>query len=571
MSFLDPKPLTAGSAAAQASDPATPLGAALNSAYGQGLFIVSGNDLAGAVSSIVAAGGGVLYVPEGATVTTSTVTVLPDEVTGVRVDGEIVCTADVSVFTRDGEALDSSTNITAPILAGQRTVSAATTNLAIDDWVFVVSADTLPGSGDKLGYLRKVKAVDATTVTFDSPIPRDMPDSTRRLRKIRMANPITVYGSGTIRYSDPAAAFSAMLKFTFCQDVQVRDLTLRDGGHNAVRLSHVAGFKVDCRIDNFIDNIAQGHIGYGVNAEGGTRDGRVLGGISRCRHAFTTNVGPNHPAFGFYGEPENIDVYPTTRACTDKALDTHRAGWGIRMRINDKGSGGGIQIRSDATHAEGVMDGNYIGQALAIGPGIVFPPTIGPLKVLNHQGPGVTVMSDVRFTSFPDFQKVTGELFAFSNGAKITTTPDVRVCKAASDTVVNNSTAHVAATGLTFMVEANATYKVEGTVIYGASQAGDLSLSWAAPAGAAMDWTVNALSTGSTSTGGSIVRAHKLIGESAPLGGVAVGTKIIATPGGLLTVGATGGAVTLKFAQATADATDATIYTGSHLIVSRVS
>ncbi len=362
------------------------------------LFPVAGNNLTAAIEAIEAAGAGILYVPGGQTVTTTATTVLPNAVTGLRIDGTVVCTANVTIFKREGSGVGGSIDITAPIVAGARTVSCTPTGSVVGDLVFVVSADTLPGATDKLGYLRYIKSLTEGTVTFDAPIPREMASSTRRYRKIIPAAPITIDGSGTVGYNNQEGT-SAVFIFLFCEKVTIAStLTVSTGGDTAIAIQHTVGFDVNARIDNFRDEVENGHNGYGVNCGGASRDGHVGGHISHCRHGFTTNVGPENAEFNFYGEPENVYVDAVVSDCTNSSYDSHRAGWGISYWLNQKGTGGGIKVRCDAvTVLGGNVDGSWITPGVLVEPNIVVPPKIGPINLLNISGTAVELLGPAYF------------------------------------------------------------------------------------------------------------------------------------------------------------------------------
>jgi hypothetical protein len=161
---------------------------------------------------------------------------------------------------------------------------------------------------------------------------------------------------------------------------------------------------------------------------------------------------------------------------------------------------------------------------------------------------------------------------SFSVGSrKVLTDLDIpRLAKSTADVVVNNSGSLVAATGLVFNVAANAVYEVEGAIIYAASTAADITFGWTYPASAAMDWSANGLSTGTTSPTSSVARQPKGISETSPIGGAGVASKIFAYPKGLLVTGATAGVLQLTFAQLVAEASDATVFAGSYLKLTRL-
>lgn len=528
------------------------------------------SDVSAAISSIVSRGSGIIRVPSGVTLSVSETIQLPNEVRAVIVDGTVSAAANVTVFRRDGLPVGSNISITAPISAGARTVSANPASLAVGDWVFVVSTDTLPGTTDKLGYMRQVRSLSETTVTFDTPIPRDMPDSSRRMRKIDLASPILFGGNGSITQSNPQAFSASLISLWFCRDVTIsKPLRLRDGGGPAINYNHVVGFQSDPYIDNFIDDLANSHVGYGHNVGGGSRDGYIGGIVSRVRHAFTTNVGGSHPSFVFYGEPENILVEPVTRYCTDKALDTHRAGWGIKLRARDTGSGGGVQVRADNCYVEATVDGNFVGDVVTVWSYVTVPPRIGPVVAAYCTGSLIKADSAVVVTTFP--QRTAGVGAAFTGVGPITVTPETRVAVKSSDQSVVNSIVPVAAAELSFSVEANATYLIEGTLVTYGNQSGDSRFSWSYPDSSSIRGTWNGLSTGATGSSGSIVRNVASTGTAeVQLGTAGSNVDTAVLPKALLTTGATPGTLSIMFAQGVAEATGLTLKAGSTLRIDRI-
>lgn len=537
-----------------------------------GLVSVNNNNFQDAIDRALVTGARGIILPAGRIATLTSTVALPNQITQVVIDGEVICTADVPVFTRTGVTEGSaSVNITSNILAGQRTVTVNTTGYAVGDWVFVISADTLPGTTDKLGYMRQIRSMTATTATFDTAFPRDMPSSTRRMRKIALASPLTLSGVGKIRYTDPESKVSPMIVMTFTKDVRILNLELRDGGGAAVKLQHVVGAEVNCRIDNFIDDIANGHVGYGVDISGATRNAVVRGIISRCRHACTTNVGPNLTQFVFYGEPEGFTMEPLTFFCTDKALDTHRAGFGGRMILNDMGSGGGVHVRCDGIYAEGIAQGETIGAAFWADTDLVSGPTVGPFKVINHAATGFQISSNTKFVAMPDFYNLAGSKFVYSNNAYATFPAERQVVIAAANTTVNNSTTPVPVTGLSLTLEPNSTYELSGFISMLASQAADITFSWSYPTGSLITWTGDGLSTGATSSGGSIVRQVRVESDVQALGGVGGSIRTSVLPKGIVTTGSTGGQLTLLMAQFVATADNAIVYSGSYLTATKIN
>ena len=405
--------------------------------------VTDADDIATAISAIQSAGQGILYVPFGVTLTPTTETVLPDEVVGLVVDGEVVISDDVTGFSRTGEALGSGSDFpTANVDAGDRNISVTSSSgYAVDDWVFISSEDVLTGSTDKVGYMRQVSYIpDATTLRLDVGCPRSMSTANNvRVRRIQLAAPFSVSGHGTIRYDDPESYFSPMFDFTLMpQPHFAPTLKLRDGGGSCIRLNHVVGGAgaLTANIDNFLDdNQYSGHYGYGVLLSGGCRDNVIEGRISRCRHACTTGTGPNFAAFPFRGEPENFTFAPVTYKCTDKCLDSHRAGYGGRYILQDTGSGG-AQVRCDGIHIEGSLHQlNTLVAGNAIRCGTTAPsdgtidhaPTIGHVTVTGSQNASthfLVAYSDVEFDVLPTLRDFAGDLVSSSSTGNVSYPPN---------------------------------------------------------------------------------------------------------------------------------------------------
>ena len=141
--------------------------------------------------------------------------------------------------------------------------------------------------------------------------------------------------------------------------------------------------------------------------------------------------------------------------------------------------------------------------------------------------------------------------------------------KTATDQTVNNSAALVAS-GLTVSVEANSTYELSGFVAYNSSQVADLAVGWTVPAGASMQWLLDGLYFNSTSAAGSVYRSLLNAAQSGTAGGPGA-ANAVARPVGTITTGATAGAVTLTFAQNTADPTDTKLLAGSWVRLTKVA
>lgn len=151
-----------------------------------------------------------------------------------------------------------------------------------------------------------------------------------------------------------------------------------------------------------------------------------------------------------------------------------------------------------------------------------------------------------------------------------------------SDATRTNTTTVTTDTQLTFTVDANAVYILDGFLKY--SGPGDFQMTWTFPSGTLGEWqglgngtTVVSGTAGggtqqdATSSWGYTVRTESTdIGSARTYGGVstnAFGVHVRAT----IRVGATGGTFALQWAQGSLNATATTLYTDSHLRLEKVA
>jgi hypothetical protein len=160
-----------------------------------------------------------------------------------------------------------------------------------------------------------------------------------------------------------------------------------------------------------------------------------------------------------------------------------------------------------------------------------------------------------------------GETYQASNtGLSFATTP--KIATLGSDVTVTNTTT-LAASGLSIPVDGNAVYRMEAWLLYNAATAADMGVKFNGPTGATLAWTPRGLGTGTSSGSGVAALTSAVIGTTANIGGA--GANAVATPAGLLTTGSTAGSLTLSFAQATADASDAILRAGSWVMLTRIA
>ncbi|MET8585734.1 hypothetical protein ABZX39_33425 [Streptomyces collinus] len=170
---------------------------------------------------------------------------------------------------------------------------------------------------------------------------------------------------------------------------------------------------------------------------------------------------------------------------------------------------------------------------------------------------------------------ISGDLTVAGIGQRTTKRRTSDATKTSNTTPANDSQ-------ITFSVDANAVYVVDGLLMY--SGPGDIIVGWATPTGAAGTWqgmgngisVVSGTNTNGTqqdavSTWGYTVRTESTdIGSTRNYGGItstAFGIQIR----GLLRVGSTAGTFALQWAQGTSNATATTLYTDSHIRLEKVA
>lgn len=255
--------------------------------------------------------------------------------------------------------------------------------------IFLTSNDTVPGAPDKLGCLRKVISLTgSTTVNIDVPYYRTMlVASSLRAFKVSMHPGISITGSGNLR-SGPLLENNTHLIYCSLVNDPVVNLNIGPSGGPGVLFAHCDGFEGGGHIHDLRDQDtpdANGlvHFGYGWNVAGASRNGFITGTAYKCRHAFTTNTAET--ADGFGGEPENIFTDIVTSRCSNKAIDSHRAGWGLTHIVNDSGSYGALQVRADNVHAT-VYSSETYDSAVNVSSLVTVPPTLERVEVHGSGG-----------------------------------------------------------------------------------------------------------------------------------------------------------------------------------------
>lgn len=144
--------------------------------------------------------------------------------------------------------------------------------------------------------------------------------------------------------------------------------------------------------------------------------------------------------------------------------------------------------------------------------------------------------------------------------------------RTADATAISLSTTLTDDSALFVTVVANAVYVVQSQIIYTADPSGDLLIGWSGPASASFDWGINGPGSSQTTTTGTFYNGSNTISGSDTVGGVsAVGSPVIARPGGVLVTSGTAGTFKFRWAQGTSNANGTTVKAGSYLYLTRVA
>ncbi len=261
----------------------------------------------------------------------------------------------------------------------------------VGEHILLSGANVIPGSSDKYGYLRRVTAVNGNVVVFDAPVPRAI-TTLPRASSVRFAPTLKIYGEGEIYNLDPTQGRTSLVDFFATESPQVLGISVHHNGGSGVSVTHSLNGLVDCNISDLLDDGRQ-YFGYGVLVAGASRGLTVRGTMTRVRHAVTTGAGPTLDSIGAVGEPEDCLFAPTAIDCSDKSIDTHRAGWNTTIIPTVVGGRGGVQIRADNTRVLGGSVTGSWGPGVSVDPLVQVPARIQDLTVTNLNSSGSAILS----------------------------------------------------------------------------------------------------------------------------------------------------------------------------------
>ncbi|MCS5716766.1 hypothetical protein N1027_01300 [Herbiconiux sp. CPCC 205763] len=259
------------------------------------------------------------------------------------------------------------------------------------EYIMISGRDVIPGSVDKYGYMRQIVQISGSRIRIDSGIPRSI-TSGPRIAAIDLAPSLHIRGRGQIFNLDPENGQSELIRFFATSEPRVSGVTVSNNGTTGISVIHCLGGRIACTITDLLDDGVT-HFGYGVNVAGVTRGLVVKGVMKRVRHAVTTNPGPNLPDVGTAGEPEDCWFEPIAIDCSNKSIDTHRAGWNTTIVPRVSGGAGGVQVRADNTKVIGGSIRGSSGPGVAVSAVVIVPAKVVGVTISELKPPGTALLA----------------------------------------------------------------------------------------------------------------------------------------------------------------------------------
>ncbi|WP_147305796.1 hypothetical protein [Subtercola boreus] len=266
-----------------------------------------------------------------------------------------------------------------------------------DEWLLLSGANTVKNSKDKYGYLRRVTSIDGRTINIDRPLPRTI-NKGPRTSAVTLSPSLEIDGAGEVFNVDPKNAKKSLVTLFAVENPVVSGIEVHSNGGIGVTVAHCHGGHIDCTVRDLLDD-GENYFGYAVNISGSSRDVVVNGFMTRVRHAVTTNAGGLIQGVGNAGEPEDCTFAPTARDCSNKAVDTHRLGWGITMIPNVIGGNGAVQVRADNVSVVGGSVSGVTVSGITVSADVVVPARITGVNISDvTQGTGIRARGPAEIT-----------------------------------------------------------------------------------------------------------------------------------------------------------------------------
>lgn len=365
---------SAASSASAAAASAATAASTLSSRVGKGDQAVNAKD-SGAVgngvdddtsalaSALTAAAGasGVVLLPPGRYLTTGIT--IPAGVT-LRGSGKGATTivqqgTPQFLVQARGTATANVTTLTANAAAGATTLTlASTAGLAAGDLIALhdnVSYNPNDSSYKSGEMLRILTVNSATLVTLMGPVrgswaTTDGAYTTANgaaIDKLDMARGVKIEHLSL--EGDPAS-LTNMFIAQYVDGLDLSHVDIVKGGNQGLRIDSCRDVTIDSfTCTDLVDDVANGHAGYGIALSGVCENVTVSGGVvSRVRHAITT-IG------NAVGMPHNVSwTGAVVTECSNSGLDTHAAGDGFLFADFIVASClNGVNIRTRNTHLKG--------------------------------------------------------------------------------------------------------------------------------------------------------------------------------------------------------------------------
>lgn len=324
--------------------------------------------------------------------------VVPNSVTSLEIPAgsRLVGRGNHSVLRRSGTVTFREL-LAANVAQGDTVITArAGGGYSVGEYILLTTYDVIPDSPDKYGYLRLVTGVSGASITIDQGSPRAMVLQPRTA-SIVLAPSLRLFGAGEITTADATVVTTPLVYLFAVNNPVVEGLDIHDSGGTGVAAAHCLGGKIDCSIHDLMDD-GSTYFGYGVNVLGATRGLLVQGTMTRVRHAVTTNPGPSLTGIGPAGEPEDCLFQPAARDCSDKSIDTHRAGWNTTIVPDVVGGRGGVQIRADNTKVQGGSITASAGPGIAVASVVGVAPTISGTSITYLKPSGTALLCNAAST-----------------------------------------------------------------------------------------------------------------------------------------------------------------------------
>lgn len=229
-----------------------------------------------------------------------------------------------------------------------------TTGLAVGDLIILSDnfSYTTTDAGYKSGEMLKItRIVSATSFEIEGRVRGSWASATGSYTTANAAviakiSPVTGITVADLTFKGDKASTSGQFLAMYASDITFRNVEVDGSGSAGIRFDHCYKVVVEnFSANDLIDDLANGHVGYGIVASGTTEDMSIIGGIvNKARHAFTTMGGGK-------GFPHNVNITGMNVSnCSVAGIDTHAAGEDFSIAANIiTWCGSGISFRTRGT------------------------------------------------------------------------------------------------------------------------------------------------------------------------------------------------------------------------------